>query len=191
MPVLLSAFWEGKMNPLEQFLRQAAQEIRAMPAAVRADELRELRGHLEQRAQDYIGAGMSASEAQTRAVAGLGSARALGTKLCDVWEGVPFRWWRLLAAITGAISLQLMWSLLNFFTAYVHQTAYGNQEEPTLTATRNLWNTLSPDASSSCVCQRLVVFVLAGAARTIVGRALFLLLVFCGRPTWHPVDFNL
>ena len=89
------------MNPLDQFLRVAARSMRIMPATLRDDELRELRGHLEQRAEDYIGAGMSENEAQARAVEGLGSPRKLGAKLCDAWEGIAFSWWRLAAAIAG------------------------------------------------------------------------------------------
>ena len=95
------------MNRLDQFLSIAARQMRVMPAAKRDDELRELRGHLEQRAQDYESAGMSADEAQLRATEGLGSARALGNRLCDAWEGVPFGWWRLAAAIMGVTAFLL------------------------------------------------------------------------------------
>ena len=105
------------MNPLDQFLNVAARSMRIMPAALRDDELRELRGHLEQRAEDYVDSGMSANEAQARAIADLGSARALGAKLCDAWEGIAFGWWRLAAAIIGVTAflgfagLALIWAI--------------------------------------------------------------------------------
>ena len=89
------------MNRLDQFLNIAARQMRIMPATLRDDELRELRGHLEQRVEDYIGAGMSQDAAQMRALEGLGSPRALGAQLCDAWEGIAFSWWRLAAAIVG------------------------------------------------------------------------------------------
>ena len=81
-------------------MQQTARQMRALPPAVREDELRELRGHLEQRAQDFESAGMSAPAAQARAVEGLGSARALGAQLCDAWEGIAWSWWRLAAAVS-------------------------------------------------------------------------------------------
>ncbi len=89
------------MNRLNQFLYVAARQMRIMPAAVRDDELRELRGHLEQRVEDYCGQGMSDDAAQLRSLEGLGSPRKLGAKLCDAWEGIAFSWWRLIAAIVG------------------------------------------------------------------------------------------
>lgn len=78
------------MNPLDQFLSRAAQQMRAMPAAKRDDELRELRGHLEQRAQDFETQGLAPEAAQLRAAQSLGSPRKLGARLCDAWEGIAF-----------------------------------------------------------------------------------------------------
>ncbi len=101
------------MNRLDQFLNIAARQMRVMPAAAREEQLRELRGHLEQRAEDYQNAGLSDDAAQLRALQGLGSPRALGAKLCDAWEGIAFSWWRLAAVITGAIALQWLWSVVN------------------------------------------------------------------------------
>ena len=105
------------MNRLDQFLNIAARQMRAMPAALRDDELRELRGHLQQRAQDYTGEGMSEDEAQIKALEGLGSPRKLGAKLCDAWEGIAWSWWRLIAAIAGVTAfllfavLALIWAM--------------------------------------------------------------------------------
>ena len=96
------------MKRLDQFLSVAARQMRIMPAALRDDELRELRGHLEQRAEDFENAGMSASEAQAQAVEGLGAARALGSRLCDAWEGIAFSWLRVLAAIVGVTAFLAM-----------------------------------------------------------------------------------
>ena len=105
------------MNRLDQFLSVAARSMRVLPAATREDELRELRGHLEQRAEDYENQGMSGDDAQTRALEGLGSARTLGAKLCDAWEGIAFGWWRLAAALAGVsafllfATLALIWAI--------------------------------------------------------------------------------
>ena len=106
------------MNRLEQFLSSAARSMRIMPAAVRDDELRELRGHLEQRVEDFVNQGMSADEAQTQAIAGLGSPRALGSRLCDAWEGIPFGWWRLAAAIAGVTAF-LMFGVALFMLSLI------------------------------------------------------------------------
>ena len=95
------------MNRLDQFLSAAARSMRIMPATLRDDELRELRGHLEQRAEDYCGQGMSDDAAQMRALESLGSPRALGAKLCDAWEGIAFSGWRLAAAIVGVTAFLL------------------------------------------------------------------------------------
>ncbi len=93
------------MKRLERFLSATARQMRIMPAAARDDELRELRGHLEQRAEDYADAGMSDDAAQMRALEGLGSPRKLGASLCDAWEGIPFSWWRLAAALVGVTAV--------------------------------------------------------------------------------------
>lgn len=95
------------MKRLDQFLNVAARQMRAMPAAARDDELRELRGHLEQRVEDYLGAGMADDAAQLRALEGLGSPRKLGASLCDAWEGIAWSWWRLAAAIAGVTAFLL------------------------------------------------------------------------------------
>lgn len=96
------------MNRLDQFLRVAARQMRSMPAALRDDELRELRGHLEQRAEDYRDAGMSDDAAQVRALESLGSPRKLGAQLCDAWEGIAWSWWRLVAAIIGVTAFLML-----------------------------------------------------------------------------------
>ena len=95
------------MNRLNQFLNIAAHQMRIMPATLRDDELRELRGHLEQRAEDYREDGMSDDAAQLRALEGLGSPRKLGASLCDAWEGIAWSWWRLAAAILGVTAFLL------------------------------------------------------------------------------------
>ena len=95
------------MNRLDQFLNIAARQMRILPAATRDEELRELRGHLEQRVEDYQNAGLPDDAAQMRALESLGSPRRLGASLCDAWEGIPFSWWRLLAAIVGVTAFLL------------------------------------------------------------------------------------
>lgn len=107
------------MNRLDQFLNIAARQMRIMPAARRADELRELRGHLQQRAEDYADAGMSEDAAQFRALEGLGSPRKLGAQLCDAWEGIAFSWWRLAAAIVGVTAFLLFGLLATIFALAV------------------------------------------------------------------------
>ena len=106
------------MNRLDQFLNTAARQMRIMPATLRDDELRELRGHLQQRVEDYQNAGMSDDAAQTRALESLGSPRALGAKLCDAWESIAFSWWRLAAAIVGVTAF-LVFGMAFFILALV------------------------------------------------------------------------
>ena len=89
------------MNPLELYLNRVARELRFMPFSRREEELRELRSHLEQRAEDFQLAGSSDEEAQLRATEAFGSPRTLGAKLCDAWEGIPFSWWRVAASVCG------------------------------------------------------------------------------------------
>lgn len=110
------------MNRLDQFLNIAARPMRAMPAAAREDELRELRGHLEQRAKDYLGAGMSDDAAQMRALEGLGSPRKLGASLCDAWEGIAFSWWRLAAAIAGVTAFLLFGTIVFVVSIFIVPT---------------------------------------------------------------------
>ena len=106
------------MNRLDQFLGAAARQMRIMPAALRDEELRELRGHIEQRVEDYANQGMSDDAAQARALEGLGSARKLGASLCDAWEGIAFSWWRLAATIAG-VTLLLLFGIVSTILAMV------------------------------------------------------------------------
>ena len=110
------------MNRLDQFLNIAARQMRIMPAAKRDDELRELRGHLQQRTEDYVGAGLSEDAAQMRALEGLGSPRKLGASLCDAWEGIAFSWWRVLAAIIGVTAFLLFAGVALIFAFSVAPT---------------------------------------------------------------------
>ena len=125
------------MKRLDQFLSVAARQMRIMPAALRDDELRELRGHLEQRAEDFENAGMSDDAAYARALESLGSPRALGAKLCDSWEGIAFSWWRLAAAIVGAIALQWLWSVANLLVYAL------TEKEPFVSLTEPLWSLMT------------------------------------------------
>lgn len=102
------------MNPLELYLARVARELRSMPNWKRDEELRELRSHLEQRIEDFQRAGSSMEEAQTRAALALGSPKALGAKLCDAWEGIPFSGWRLMATL-GAVTLLWFSSQLGIY----------------------------------------------------------------------------
>ncbi len=92
------------MNPLDSYLVRVARELRSMPAAKRDDELRELRSHLEQRAEDFVRDGLSHEAAQAQTLQEFGSPRALGIKLCDVWEAGPFSTKQLFLAI-GRVTL--------------------------------------------------------------------------------------
>lgn len=100
------------MNQLDQFLNRVARELRSMPDWKREEELRELRSHLEQRVEDFETQGFKVEEAQTKAVEALGSAWALGTKLCDAWEGIPFSWWRIAASVCGITVIWLASAIL-------------------------------------------------------------------------------
>lgn len=90
------------MNPLDLFIGRVARELRSMPGVKRDEELRELRSHLEQRVEDFEAQGLNLEDAQRRATEGFGSARALGSQLCDVWEGIPFSWWRVARSVLRA-----------------------------------------------------------------------------------------
>lgn len=106
------------MNPLELYLRRVARELRCMPVSKREDELRELLSHLEQRTQDFAAQGIDRAQAQMLAIEEFGAPRALGTKLCDAWECVPFSIGRLLLAV-GGITLIWFSSLLALSFAFI------------------------------------------------------------------------
>ncbi len=99
------------MNPLELFLNRVARELRSMPSAKRDEELRELRSHLEQRAEDFEAQGLEAKDAQSQTVEAFGSPRVLGSKLCDAWEGIPSSWWRVAGAVLGVTMIWLVGNL--------------------------------------------------------------------------------
>ena len=98
------------MNPLDLYLNRVARELRSMPGWKQEEELRELRSHLEQRVEDFQLAGSSIEEAETRAALAFGSPKALGSKLCDVWEGIAWNWWRVGTTLS---SVTVLWFVAN------------------------------------------------------------------------------
>lgn len=96
------------MNPLDLFLNRVERELRSMPKWKKEEELRELRSHLEQRAEDFEREGLKREDAQTRATEAFESAKALGEKLCDAWEGVPQGWWHVVGAVLKVVAISLV-----------------------------------------------------------------------------------
>lgn len=90
---------------IDDYLEKVARQLRHLPANVRDNEVREMRSHLEQLTEDFEAQGLALDTAQTRAVEMFGSPHALGAKLCDAWEGIPFSWWRALAALCAITAL--------------------------------------------------------------------------------------
>jgi hypothetical protein len=70
-----------------------------LPDAIARDVLEELEGHLEDAAADLRAAGLSADDAERRAIGRLGDARALGTELARARRGRR----QVLAAVGGGI----------------------------------------------------------------------------------------
>jgi hypothetical protein len=70
-----------------------------LPDVIARDVLEELEGHLEDAAADLRAAGLSADDAERRAIGRLGDARALGTELARARRGRR----QLLAAVGGGI----------------------------------------------------------------------------------------
>jgi hypothetical protein len=70
-----------------------------LPDAIARDVLEELAGHLEDAAADLRAAGLSADDAERRAIGRLGDARALGTELARARRGRR----QVLAAVGGGI----------------------------------------------------------------------------------------
>ena len=79
-------------NRLENYLAQVAHNLRVLPASVREKELREMRAHLEQLAQDFQSQNRDADEAMELALAQFGGPRAVALGLRDAWEGTPRGW---------------------------------------------------------------------------------------------------
>jgi len=75
-----------------------------LPDAVARDILEELSGHLEDAAAELRAAGLSADDAERRAIGRLGDARALGTELARARRGRR----QLLAAVGGGIRAVLV-----------------------------------------------------------------------------------
>ena len=83
--------------------------MRAMPAALREDELRELRGHLEQRAEDYQNAGLSDDDGAIARAGKVWVRRARWARNCAMrGKASPWSWWRLAAAIAGVTAFLLV-----------------------------------------------------------------------------------
>ena len=75
-----------------------------LPDAIARDVLEELAGHLEDAAAELRAAGLSADDAERRAIGRLGDARALGTELARARRGRR----QLLAAVGGGIRAVLV-----------------------------------------------------------------------------------
>lgn len=72
---------------LESYLSDVESYLSALPSAVREGELREISGHLQQLSADLRAAGQDEEMALTLAIKRFGSARSVGLRLRDVWEG--------------------------------------------------------------------------------------------------------
>ena len=88
--------FNSKVNSLDEYLGQIARQLRDLPAAARADELREIEVHLRalvlagQQIED-----ISEAEATTAALRQFGAPTQVGRKLRRAWERKqPEAWWR-------------------------------------------------------------------------------------------------
>lgn len=86
---------------LESYLSDAASYLGALPREVREGELQEISGHLEQLVADYQLSGEDEATALAHATSRFGSARSVGLRLRDVWEGNSGLWVVALAVLVS------------------------------------------------------------------------------------------
>lgn len=98
---------------LDSYLQKLDYELRLLPEERRAEELREIRQHLEAIVTRLMEGGLSEEEATEAATAQFGAARAVGHELVRV---VPMTEspTRLLAASVGAVTCYLCLNVLIF-----------------------------------------------------------------------------
>lgn len=83
---------------LDDYLGRVAHQLRALPQAVRENEVREMRAHLEQLIEDGMASGHNPEAATNSALMQFGEARGVGIGVRDVWEGQKTGWKPVLTA---------------------------------------------------------------------------------------------
>ncbi|WP_110513268.1 HAAS signaling domain-containing protein [Herpetosiphon llansteffanensis] len=96
---------------IERYLKIVAAELSNLPAAQRADEIREIRSHLEALVAQALQQGADRSTAVTTALAQFGSADQLGRILSTTWQRhhatAHVAWWQLLLIYIVGVAVTL------------------------------------------------------------------------------------
>ncbi len=80
-------------SSVEDYLQQISTSLRLMPEKIRAEELRELRAHLEGLTETYSQDGKSDAEAQGQAIAQFGNRREVSSRIFNAWLRPLFAYW--------------------------------------------------------------------------------------------------
>lgn len=103
---------------LDKYLSEVEGHLHTLPPNVRQGEIDEMASHLQQLRTDFLARGHSSEEAEAMALARFGSARKVGLRLRDVWEGNRGVWVTLAAVAVSNWTLQLMNHAAAFWLAF-------------------------------------------------------------------------
>ena len=126
-------------NPmLDAYMRDVGGYLRDVPPAIREGELQELSGHLGQLTADLGAQGHSAEMAASLAIGRFGSARHVGLRLRDVWEGNRGAWATIFAVWSSNWLLQAL-NLSAFFFAIYRTIVFSDRLREPLIPLFTLW----------------------------------------------------
>ncbi|MEO6906874.1 MAG: permease prefix domain 1-containing protein [Abditibacteriaceae bacterium] len=105
-------------NQLEKYLSQIEDQLAALPAEQRQEELREIRSHLEMMIEENIARGCDAKEALTKTLEQFGSAEKIGQDLKHIYTNRNENARTVLAGLTVCIIL-----IFSFYAlSWLHDT---------------------------------------------------------------------
>jgi hypothetical protein len=115
------------MHPqIEKYLEQVKGQLKSLPPAQSAEEIRELGIHLQALVEEGRERGLTESEAVKAAIAQFGSYRTLGRELCQVvLDGEPGRLPRTLSVLTFVMLSSAAMSLMRFGLEFSVETLVG------------------------------------------------------------------
>ena len=110
---------------LEDYLSEVAAHLSALPVKQRAEELLEMRAHLENAITVNLGLGQSEDEAAANAVMQFGTPDALGQSTVAAWRrGVRCDWRDLASAAACTFALMLATHLIMLCCSAVHSSVF-------------------------------------------------------------------
>ncbi len=92
---------------VEEYLSEVEKQLSSLPAELRASELRELRLHIEQLIETFVGDGQSEEDATNSALEQFGPPKALCQGLKQAHSQPPWIWARLCLSLLAAVVTEI------------------------------------------------------------------------------------